>query len=83
MEKINNAIIKLQKKFRKKVRLSNLLKRELDILHNIIIKIINNINFNYLIRRINNDELIKLNNKVIDLYNLNKKIRLEINFLNL
>jgi ATP-dependent Lon protease len=83
MEKINNAIIKLQRKFRKKVRLNNLLKRELDILHNIIIKIINNINYNYLIRRINNDELIKLNNKVNDLYNLNKKIRLEINFLNL
>ena len=74
MENITNSIIKFQKKYRKKLKLVYLLRNDLDKLNNIVIKLTNNVSNSYLIRKINNDKLLELNNKINTVYQKNYKI---------
>ena len=74
MDKVENSFTKFQKIFREKMKLSKLIRNDLDNLNNIIIKLMNNIHTLFLIKRINSEELNNMNNKINDLYDKYKII---------
>ena len=73
MDKVSKSITKFQNIFKEKMKLSKLIRNDLDSLNNTIIKLMNNIHTLFLIKRINNEKLNTLNtiiNKLYDKYKL-------------
>jgi len=79
MDKINNSIAKFQNKFRKKLSVLVILRKDCDKLNNILVKILNNIQNNFLIRRINSDKLRELTNEINKIYDKYNDICKELN----
>jgi hypothetical protein len=83
MDRINRSIAKFQYIFKMKLATLIILRKDCDRLNNILVKILNNIQNNFLIRRINSNELRKLTNDINKIYDKYDNIytTLKIRFL--